>query len=329
MTVYAQNQPRLVHRFLDAYEHVPDAEWVLDASEALTMLEPGQLLDEVDANREFFDPEGIVGAPTDGVFGFGLLIDHERRRVLPTVFVHIDLLVLPGEQEDHTFVTHLDESTIGSHWRAARLPTLPQAPEQTVVFGMRPPDELAANRHSGRFKVDGSPRGTIGAEVSWGDGVAYLTAGHSARDKDATGSTEDGSIGIQVAFTQHRRQSFAPDAVADVAVITADAPLDTVKPEGLIAGIPDQTLRAFTSPTTNRSSDVQAVIHTFSLSDSFAHWKDIYQTDSSMSDEGDSGAAVLDENDQLVGHIVGGDSVRSLVQDAQTVLGAAGARLPS
>ena len=198
-------------------------------------------------------------------------------------------------------------------------------PDGVWVVGIQPPDDFAA-------VVKGDQEGTLGIAVRLPDGsTGALTAGHVAQREGAVVQIGGAGEGV-VTYSSHRylHQS-AQIRCADVAVIRFDtAALD-------FPGIPRvgavdqmQHVAAF-----NRSGLGGAGGQPFRFGGEFfpvkeseGSWGDFMMVDGPISRPGDSGSIAVNEQQEVVGHVVGGKTdAYSIIQRITYQLSEAGVTL--
>jgi hypothetical protein len=283
-----------------------------EASRALegTAFEHSEMLSHDDLER-LLAPE----TPPLGVFGAGLYRAGDG--FLPALFVMSEFIGDPGHRR---IEVQRAERGVAAVTLLRRLDL--QAPPDAVVVTLPLPSEQASSVHCDMW-------GTLGIPVTVADGgKGILTAGHVASTLGAAPTVAGVPIGT-VAYRNHRRLHRLPELTADVAVIAlseeglriaGSAPFDKVG-----AGTWLGRVRAYGRSATNPGGDLIRSLHERFAVDEFGAWDDVATVDEAISIDGDSGAAVVDEDDAVIGQIVGGHPpTYSLVQNVELLLSDSG-----
>lgn len=268
--------------------------------------------DERDRLQSPFTPPG-------GIYGAGLLRVGPDQLFVPALFVIPEFL--GAEPTTLTVVADAVATPPVDLLRWLHM----NWPENAVVASLPLPTELGD-------RVHGDEYGTAGLPVRLADGSpGILTAGHVAKTV-GQGITVDKRLIGHVVYSNYRALHPYPDACADVAVIrlTEDpAPeLESLGVKGIADASELSVVRALNSSKTNPQGGVVRSVHgTFAL-DEFGKWLDVALVDQAISVPGDSGSAVVNEQNMAIGQVVGGhpggyslvQSVELLLRDAQVTL---------
>jgi hypothetical protein len=271
-----------------------------------TAQEHGGQLRDIDLER-LLSPD----TPRFGVFGAGLFRLGDE--FVPAVFVMPELVGLSDKPAIEVFnpARDLPARSLIRHLEL-------EIPAGGVLVGLPQPIENG-------ISVQCDMRGTIGAAVTLADDSSgVLTAGHVGKTVGAPATVDGRPIGT-VTYSNHRALHQSPEASADVAVISLSNEGRTGLSLPVFQGLGSATqlarVRALTSSGTNPNGDfVRAIQERFAL-DELGEWQDVALVDAAISIGGDSGAAVVNDANEVIGQIVGGHPpAYSLVQDMELLL---------
>jgi hypothetical protein len=254
--------------------------------------------------------ERLLAADTPplGVYGTGLYRVGER--FLPALFVMPELV---GARELKSISVQHAKPGVPAVTLLGRLNL--DVPPDGLVVAMPLPSEEAVSVHCDMW-------GTLGIPVWLADGrKGILTAGHVASTLGAAPTVDGKPIGT-VIYRNHRKLHRSPETSADVSAIALSE--DGVQ---IVGSAPYQAIgsaiklhraRALGRSQTNPAGDLIRSVHISVAVDTFGEWEDIATVDAAISIPGDSGAAVLDDDDEVIGQIVGGHPpAYSLVQNVE------------
>jgi len=258
--------------------------------------------------------------PPAGIFGAGLFRRGRDDSYVPALFVMQELV---GVRPTNSIDVVRQPSTAPAVSLLGSIGLEP--PPGGVVVSMPVPHELATKIHCDMF-------GTLGVPVWLADArQGVLTAGHVAQAIGAQPTVNGNVIGV-VVHSNHRRLHQFPDSSADVAAIALNEmglKLEQVPPFHAV-GSAEKLHKAWAfncSGTGSNGELVRSVHQTFAV-DEMGQWEDVATVDAAISIDGDSGAAVIDDQGNLIGQIVGGHPMAySLVQNIDLLLGDSDARV--
>lgn len=179
----------------------------------------------------------------------------------------------------------------------------------------------------GMIRNDGTPIGALGAIVSAASGDYAVTAGHvAALLSGAVDCVDDGGARFALGAVHHNRLTATGTdiaAIGPVPVIPAGAALDGTFVRDPSDGDVNRRVtlalpRSFT-PIESHVNNV-GVSRTFALDDGGEATMDGLTAITSVTQPGDSGAAVLDEQGTLIGFVVGGDGLHTYLIPARKAL---------
>lgn len=178
-------------------------------------------------------------------------------------------------------------------------------PDSVWIVGIEPPDDFAA-------VVNGDQEGTLGMAVRLPDGsTGALTAGHVAQHVGGVVQIGGAGEGI-VTYSSHRYLHQSADIrCADVAVIRFDiAALDFPAIPRVGAVDQMQHVAAFNRSGLGgaRGQPFRFGGERFPVKESEGSWGDFMMVDGPISRPGDSGSVAVNEQQEIVGHVVGGKS---------------------
>jgi hypothetical protein len=250
--------------------------------------------------------------PPLGIYGTGLYFNGETW--VPALFVMPELV--EGARTDAIEVVHA-RSGVPAVTVLRRLGVSPP-PDGFVVTLPLPVEELGIG-------VDCDVPGTLGIPVWLEDGhKGVLTAGHVGRPVGAEATVDGRPIG-HVTYTNHRKLHRSPEASADVAVIdlSADGVRIVETPPYVRTGVAVKLgrARAVSRSNTNPGGDLVRAVHETVAIDEDGEWADVAMVDEGISVRGDSGSAVINDANEVIGQIVGGHPpTYSFVQNAELLL---------
>ncbi len=194
-----------------------------------------------------------------------------------------------------------------------------------------PPPILHAS--AGDVVIAGGSIGTLGAEARWASGYGILTAGHVAGSVGSIAYTASAGGQAQqigsVVFSQTAAGA-GPRGGADVALIE----LAGTMPNGW-AGKKGTTAQALDKVEVQRNSGavkcgLKGMYAWLAYPNTNIVFANTYQTDTAITQQGDSGAvAVHTTTGEIVGHVVGGTGqVASYIQEIDYQLHAIAAQAP-
>jgi hypothetical protein len=260
--------------------------------------------------------------PPLGIHGVGLLaLDPEQ--IYPVLVAMPELFGIP-ELRQPLLVGRIGESPFRGILEQSGL----DIPHETLTIAIPPPEENYA-----KVQIEGhSEAGTLGIPVWLKDGQAgALTAGHVAREVGAVVTINDHIAG-EVVYSNHRSKYLHPEAIADVAAILLyDGGAEA---HGLpeIAGTGDAaelaTVWPYNRSGIGKTGETIRLIHDRFAVDEQAAWADVFLVDAAISQGGDSGSIVINNENLVVGQVVGGHPpAYSVVQDINLLLADSDTRL--
>ncbi|MGW5722047.1 hypothetical protein ACWEVP_38150 [Amycolatopsis sp. NPDC003865] len=266
--------------------------------------------------RSWLDAPGIAG-----FYGVGLWLPDRYETPLPALFVDTSL---DSSEEGRPLRR---SSEVGGRIRELNLPVAFSDLDVWVVGRTRPRMQHCS---PGEAVTVAAKTGTLGCRVRFPRGERGITtAGHTG-SRGARAVVDGYRIG-RIAQSIDPRREAPGTASADVAVIKLDRRHE------------DALSRPFFSYHCPRQGEdlvvnvrsgpqevwARAVRSTILLDRSHAAWGNVLETDRLVSESGDSGSTVepADSPGALVGHVVAGDAVRTLVQDLDYQLHALELRL--
>lgn len=253
-----------------------------------------------------------------GIYGAGIAMLEEGPR--PVILANERVTESSGEHavplREEPQISRRATAALGDH-----------PPEETVVLAIPSPVPQFA---SGALAQGPGTRGTFGARVTVNGREAILTAGHVADKGQVVRDAEDrkGTVSYSISPTR----TATGEVVADVAVVVPH--LDGAWEQALdYADLGDVTGGSSVTmfgAESGKCTDRIWIVGWFVWGDNApGQWKDVAVTTQVISEQGDSGApVVLEDSDDLVGHLVGAVPGKgSLVQDIDCWLEATGATL--
>jgi hypothetical protein len=161
--------------------------------------------------------------------------------------------------------------------------------------------------------ISASKRGTVGCGVQWSNNYGFLTAGHVA----AIGST------VLFGGKQIGSAVYSNDPAGHGLRIEDDAAVVELRSPGAfhrqisgmgVAGVGDSV--SVQSPQVIGNAQIQGYATFFNSPKTNATYGELYLTYGQVTQPGDSGAAVLDRQGDIIGHVIGGSpGVFSYIQD--------------
>ena len=257
--------------------------------------------------------------PLGGIFGVGIWnLDDTPSEAGPALFMlgSADMRA-PVELDDNKVASSILES------RLSRFPadfTVVQLPPPTSQAKVGPGDSVSSM---------GTPGG-LGVPVwTTNGGRGVTTAGHVARSVGAQVDLPGhGAIGY-VETTDHPGLHGQGEECADLAVVALRSSVNDSSHNfsGLKNGTTYGRLNSIT-PSGRHKGWVRGVSDQWADTLGTGVWADVLISDVAISKSGDSGSAVVDDDDYVLGHVVAGaDPAYSLIQDANYQLSKAGVRI--
>lgn len=283
----------------------------LVAADMFALESPGpDLLNQPDLAEETLEALTLPGVA--GIWGVGYYISERGEDPRPTLFASLQVAGRIAEP-----VTQSEE--ILQTIRKLRFPTYV---ETFQVIG-QPNFEPQCCGPGGRVATPGNSA-TLGCRtVIEKNTSAITTAGHGAQVMQSVVKVNSVRIG-QVASTSYPAAAPVGSACADIAIIRLDkshtdgAGLTFTK---AAAAIEENDLIVHT-PNGSHRCWVQAAMPSLVYNRKMGKWGQILQTNRPVSNKGDSGSPVELADDTgsstghtVVGHIVGGSTAQSLIQD--------------
>jgi hypothetical protein len=214
----------------------------------------------------------------------------------------------------------------------SELPELGRSPIPVLAQAVKPPTPYFG---PGAAAQGGGGEGTLGALVrSVGNVDGILTAGHVAGQSGAVLADSDGVIGT-VSFIQVPNGKGVGHPSADVAVVDVDPTAgDRVTPNISIStsdrarSLDEVVCYGATTGLPQQDTSV-AWFEYFFVRSMGGEWGNIFQTENSISQGGDSGSPVLRVGtDAILGHVVGGEPGRTTyIQSIDFQLAVSGTKL--
>ncbi|MFD4644817.1 trypsin-like serine protease [Streptomyces sp. NPDC058441] len=245
-------------------------------------------------------PDSVSETHAGKIIGYGMT--PLAGQIHPALLVEIDLnevrVKLPG-------VNVTDQSDEVMRDLAA---VQAELPGDVAIIGLPRPEEQAL---IGDAMHCGAGLATCGAPVVTKEGVGFITAGHAAPFVGAAAFDVGANLIGYVSFTNSCRSVNPWEATADVAVVefenddyrqqyaASDVALGTATETDVVTAE-----GAITRGMSSHLLTVGAKI--LGPSEAGGNWDEAMITIRDISAKGDSGAAVFNQRQELIGHIVGG-----------------------
>lgn len=314
-------------RYEQLWERASALEGVVRRLRSLEPFGPGQV---AGPNAPYYDLIGDADTAPGGVYGYGLwATERTTRAIAPALFVQPGLAPRGGAP--------LSVTPLASILR--RVDPEVVIPAGTVAIPL-PPTQLHHGESAtpGQRVFIGSRVATLGLEVvAQGSDNAILTAGHASPPVPIHGNAPSGANSLgpivrdrdgdaigRVIYATELKCVAQGKATVDVAVIN----LISWNSRRTVQGLQIETAKELDDvKLADKVSWIRGISPSFAYNRHQGSWGNVAITASGISTEGDSGALVVRPSGGVVGHIVGGCSAYSLVQDAEYVLTSIGAYL--